>query len=382
MKDKITQNKKYALFLCSIPGIGVRTRERLLKHFGDAKGIYEGSADELGRVLSDERLKKLLEARRVWKPDEKYDELIRKGINFVTIEEENYPERLRNIADAPYGVFYIGRLPKEDRLSVAVIGARDCSEYGRYVAAELGRRLGSAGIQVISGMARGIDGISQIAALNAGGSSYAVLGSGADVCYPAQNSHIYDRLMEGGGIISTYPPGTAAMPGNFPPRNRIVSGLSEAIVVIEARIKSGTLITVDMALEQGRDVYAVPGRVTDRLSDGCNSLIRQGAEVFISPEKFIDEILERHHMKACNADRKAADAGCGSEKSSGLTMQNGLAEVAGELDFTPRDADEICSRLKNKKTVAEVSAALMQLTLMDIAQQISPGHFVLRKICN
>mgnify|MGYP002235004613 CR=1 FL=1 len=181
--------------------------------------------------------------------------------------------------------FYRGKLPDENEPAVAVIGARECSEYGRYVAEELGQYLGRAGIQVISGMARGIDGISQQAALSAGGTSYGVLGCGVDICYPAQNRRLYEELLEKGGLLSTYAPGTKPLPQYFPPRNRIVSGLSDALIVIEARQKSGTLITVDMALEQGRDVYVVPGRLTDRLSDGCNHLADAGSgSVFISGE--------------------------------------------------------------------------------------------------
>lgn len=360
--------RKYALFLCSIPYIGGRTVE----NFGDVRSIYECGEKELEGILSEGRLKKFLETREKWDVDEKYRELEHKKINFVTVEEAAYPMRLKNIPDAPYGIFYIGKLPEDKQLSVAVIGARDCSEYGRYVASELGRRLGESGIQVISGMARGIDGISQIEAVKAGGASYAVLGSGVDVCYPEQNRYIYERLKESGGVISTYPPGTEAMPGNFPPRNRVVSGLADAVVVIEARIKSGTLITVDMALEQGKDVYVVPGRVTDRLSDGCNRLIRQGAEVFLSPDDFLNELMERHGIRRPRSDRNE-NAGAGISR-----LSPELREVAEALDFNPQNIEKICRRLKNERSVTEISALLVQLTLMGLASQVSPGQFALK----
>lgn len=364
--------RKYALFLCSIPYIGGRTVEKLMENFGDVRSIYECGEKELEGILSEGRLKKFLETREKWDVDEKYRELEHKKINFVTVEEAAYPMRLKNIPDAPYGIFYIGKLPEDKQLSVAVIGARDCSEYGRYVASELGRRLGESGIQVISGMARGIDGISQIEAVKAGGASYAVLGSGVDVCYPEQNRYIYERLKESGGVISTYPPGTEAMPGNFPPRNRVVSGLADAVVVIEARIKSGTLITVDMALEQGKDVYVVPGRVTDRLSDGCNRLIRQGAEVFLSPDDFLNELMERHGIRRPRSDRNE-NAGAGISR-----LSPELREVAEALDFNPQNIEKICRRLKNERSVTEISALLVQLTLMGLASQVSPGQFALK----
>ena len=141
---------------------------------------------------------------------------------------------------------------------------------------------------MVSGMARGIDGIAQKAALEAGGASFAVLGCGVDICYPEENRELYDRLLQEGGILSEYPPGMPPEPKLFPPRNRIISGLSDLVLVIEARKKSGTLITVDMALEQGREVYALPGRVSDKLSDGCNRLIRQGAGVATCPEDILE----------------------------------------------------------------------------------------------
>ena len=168
----------------------------------------------------------------------------------------------------------MGKLPDENRPTVSIVGARNSSEYGKYAAKLFGERLAAAGVQVISGMARGVDGISQQSAIYAGGDSYGVLGSGVDVCYPEDNRRLYDSLITNGGVISEYLPGTQPKPQYFPQRNRIISGLSDVVLVIEAREKSGTLITVDMALEQGREVFAVPGRICDSLSYGCNSLIR------------------------------------------------------------------------------------------------------------
>ncbi len=213
-------------------------------------------------------------------------------IRVLLRQDAEYPERLRKIPGPPKELYVLGRVPSEQILTVALIGARDCSEYGRYVAAGLGAALGSRGIQVISGMARGIDGIGQEAALDAGGSSFGVLGCGVDICYPAGNRRIYEKLKLGGGLLSEYPPGAPPLPGHFPPRNRIVSGLADVVVVVEAREKSGTLITVDMALEQGREVYVVPGRMTDPLSAGCNKLLKLGAGLILSTEEFLDELLQ------------------------------------------------------------------------------------------
>lgn len=238
-------------------------------------------------------------------------------IAFITPFEKEYPERLRNIPDAPAGLYVRGRLPAEKNITVAVIGARDCSDYGRYVAEGLGAFLGRNGVTVVSGMARGIDGISQWAALEAGGTSIGVLGCGVDICYPSENRALFDRLLEQGTILSEYPPGMPPKAMNFPARNRIVSGLADAVVVVEARSKSGTLITVDMALEQGREVFVIPGRITDRLSDGCNKLIKQGAAVLLSPEELLEELLEWKERTGGRAEWQSDRKEAGSQKNCG-----------------------------------------------------------------
>jgi DNA processing protein len=375
--------KDYRLFICSVPWLGRKKIEKLVENFGDIQSVYEAESEELNKVLTPSQLVSFLNTREKWDFKAKAQECDSKNINFTTIEEDDYPMRLKNIPDAPYGIFYSGKMVEDDVASVAVIGARDCSEYGRYVASALGRRLGEAGIQVISGMERGIDGISQIEAINAGGASFAVLGSGVDICYPEQNRYIYGRLKECGGIISEYPPGTPAIARNFPPRNRIVSGLADAIVVVEARLKSGTLITVDMALEQGKDVYVVPGRVTDRLSDGCNKLIKQGAEIFISPDEFITEIMEKYGTYEQSKTKQSETKPQNRHDTQPLdnikiNLPDDLKEVALALDYTPRNISDIAELMKNKKSISELSGKLMQLTLMGAAVQISPGHFALR----
>lgn len=215
----------------------------------------------------------------------------------ILLTDREYPRRLLEIPQAPKQLYVRGKLPEEGVPSVAVIGARDCSYYGQEVAKRLGKLFGENGIQVISGMARGIDGIGQQAALQAGGSSFAVLGCGADICYPRQNQDLYDRLCKQGGVISEYEWGTPPRAGYFPPRNRIVSGLADAVIVVEARKKSGTLITVDMALEQGKEVYAVPGRLVDDLSSGCNYLIKNGAGILLDMEEFMEELWKQYRLK-------------------------------------------------------------------------------------
>lgn len=310
------------------------------------------------------------------------------GIRVVERGERDYPARLLEIPDPPERLYVLGRLPEEKIPSVAIIGARECSEYGSYVAARLGECMGRNGIQVISGMARGIDGIGQTAALDAGGSSFAVLGSGVDVCYPARNRRLYERLRERGGVLSEYPPGTPALSRNFPPRNRIVSGLADAVVVVEAREKSGTLITVDMALEQGKEVYAVPGRVTDALSSGCNRLVKLGAAVLLDPEELAEELrgicgrrdlAVREKVQHESVGRRRKHNGFETAMAEGnrqLLAENPLlAEIFRQLELTPKSVDHIRAALPEKYRDEQINVYLIRLCMEKLAVQVSPGQF-------
>ena len=173
---------------------------------------------------------------------------------------------------------------------MAIVGARECSPYGRQLTKEFAKKLASAGAQIISGMAKGIDGAGQIGALEEGGDSYGVLGCGVDVCYPREHIELYTELERKGGILSEQPIGTKPLPQFFPARNRIISGLSDIVLVMEAKERSGSLITADMALEQGKDIYALPGPINSQLSRGCNRLIKQGAGILLSPEDLLEEL--------------------------------------------------------------------------------------------
>jgi len=222
--------------------------------------------------------------RQDWDIDMEWDHFLEKGMGFVTIEDESYPERLKQIQNPPYALFYEGNLPNPDRYSIAIVGARQRSAYGEAVAFELAKELGKFNVNVISGLALGIDADAHKGAMEGGARTYGVLGCGTDVVYPKTNLFLYNRVKEtGGGILSEFLPGEPARPNHFPRRNRIISGLSDCVVVIEAKAKSGSLITADFALEQGKEVYAVPGRISDPLSEGCNRLIHQGCGVYLSP---------------------------------------------------------------------------------------------------
>ena len=324
-----------------------------------------------------------------------YEKLGRKGIAFYTAEDAEYPSRIRSLVHPPYGIYCLGKLPPADKPAVAIIGARECSAYGVYMAEAFGRAMAQAGVPVISGMARGIDGISQQAALSAEGQTWAVLGCGVDVCYPASNKKLYDRILEtGGGILSVVPPGTEPMKRLFPERNRIVAGLCDVLLVVEARQKSGTWITVDMALEQGKSIYAIPGRLTDRLSDGCNMLIRQGAGIALSPEDLLTELAVMWNRRG--EETELSKKGEVSErKNSRVKQEESLKRenlpgkekitrgILKYLDFEPRSADEILLQMQaagEEKTMPEVLNELVEACLAGSAKQVAGNCFVRGRI--
>ena len=264
MKEQLfNEERAYLYWLNSMDGIGAKTVRRLTDAFDNAKAVYLAGEKQVMSFLTDRQQEVYLRAKKERVPEREYEALVRSGIRFVCADDPDFPEKLRDIPDPPKALYVKGRLPESDMPSVAVVGARFCSSYGRYMARQFGSDLAMEGFQVISGMALGIDGIAQTAALEAHGASFAVLGCGADVCYPQENRDLFEELKIKGGLISEYPPGMQPCASQFPPRNRLTSGFSDMVLVIEARKKSGTLITADQALEQGKDVYAIPGRVTD-----------------------------------------------------------------------------------------------------------------------
>lgn len=283
---------KYNYWLANVQGLSRGKLCYLHEKEISAEEIYHMPLQKVRLIdgISEEEAKAISKSRRSWDVDRKWLELMEQGIGFVCMGQEEFPEKLKHIPDPPYALYYIGKLPEYEQKSVAIVGARARSAYGSEMTRILAKALSDRGIQVISGMAKGIDADAHKGALDGCGETYAVLGCGADVCYPSGHRYLYDEIIKRGGIISEYPPATEPRPWQFPARNRIISGLSDCVVVMEAKEKSGSLITADCAMEQGRDVYALPGRTTDPLSRGCNRLIRQGAGIFCSVEDFLSEL--------------------------------------------------------------------------------------------
>ncbi|MBQ6735277.1 MAG: DNA-processing protein DprA [Lachnospiraceae bacterium] len=377
MKEANRTEEMQMFLLCQAEGIGGKTLRKLLERFGSADAVFRAGKSAWEEVLTKQQCGALSALCGKGEAERRYREFARTGLSFVPFTSPAYPARLKEIPDPPKALYVRGRLPSEDVPSVAVVGARICSEYGRYMARQFGTELAQAGIQVISGMALGVDGIAQKAALMAGGASCAVLGCGADVCYPPENRELYDRLCAEGGILSEYPPGTQPQRHLFPPRNRIISGLADAVLVVEARRKSGTLITVDMALEQGKDVYALPGRATDRLSDGCNELLKQGAMIATSAADIIENFFRIGTEVKSRKERKDEENETGSLERDGrgnahFALPQQEREIMDALDITPRavaDVEEILRSRGRRIPPQELMCRLVELSLKGLVEQ-------------
>ncbi len=278
----------YELWLTNIPGIGSRKMRQLLQVFDNPQEIYGAERNELSKVkgICQRDVDAIWKSRKegIWQEIKK--EMEAQGVQYVSYLSDKFPAMCREIYNPPKQLFFRGELPREE-ICIAIVGARHCSLYGREVALQFARQLAKAGIGIVSGMARGIDGWSHQGALEAGGKTYAVLGNSVEIPYPREHQRLYQSICKHGGVISEYPPGTSPRPGFFPMRNRIISGLTQGILVVEAMEKSGSLITAKEALEQGKDVFVIPGRVGDLLSEGCNNLIQQGAYLVTKPEEIM-----------------------------------------------------------------------------------------------
>ena len=284
-------------------------------------------------------------------------------IEYIPQEDVRYPKRLRLLPGMPRGLYVCGRLPQDGCPSVAIVGARSASVYGSETARRFARKLAEAGVQIISGMAWGIDGKAHEGALEAGGDTFGVLGCGVDICYPAGHRRLYERLRTEGGLISEQPPGMPPKPGHFPARNRIISGLADLVLVVEARERSGSLITADLALEQGRDVYALPGPVNSDLSRGCNRLIQQGAGILLSPEMLLKEW------------DLAFAASVQKEDKNEKVLETPENLVYSCLGLYPKDLNQIVS--ETKLDIKEVLEKLVSLELQGYVREISKNHYII-----
>ena len=384
----ITQNQ-YAHFFYNIEGLGNRGIYKVLEKGVGCEELFKMKENQITSLIKEctgkyKIAEEIVKKRKTWDFEEKKKCLKKSGIRFVSVYDDEFPEKLKNIPDPPFALYVRGFLPDSKVPSVSIVGARMCSDYGRFMAREFGKGLALAGVQVISGMARGVDGISQKAAIEADGKSYGILGCGVDICYPEENRDVYERICQKGGLISEYHPGTDPRPNLFPMRNRIISALSDIVLVVEARQKSGTQITVDQALEQGKEVLAVPGRVTDRLSDGCNFLISQGAGVALGVQDVLDRLWKTDAcgLKAKRPDKeeKAKEEESKGNDDSQLSVEDEIEDV---VDIIPVSASTIIEKLHAKgiqMSIPELMSSLMEMTYQ--GRIIQDGVYYRKKLEN
>lgn len=367
------ENEKYMLFFSGIEGLGAARFEKITERFGSPEGVFKASDEELSEAMkgADYALSQILEKRKSYDIEGEYARIGEMCLKYYSKDHEEYPKRLKLINDPPLGLFVKGSLPKDDRPAIAIVGSRACSEYGRAMSIRFGRELGALGIDIISGMAAGVDGYAHSGALEGQGLTYAVLGCGAEMCYPRTNGKLYMQIQEKGGIISEYCPGTAPVAINFPRRNRIISALSDGILVVEAREKSGSLITVDMGLEQGKDIYALPGRIGDVLSLGCNKIIRQGARLITEPADIIAELAPKYGFLV---DRAGQGDNCVTGAGRTMGFSPNLTAVYNTLSFEPVSPSDIAA--KTGLDGAEVLGALSLLEIQGHVRNAGNGCYV------
>ena len=345
-----------------VKGIGAVRFQALLDYFGQAEIAWHAPVEALreaglsDRIVSDfARLRSSVSLEKIW------ENIQRQGIVVLTWDDEVYPRRLKEIAQPPPVLYVRGEIRLEDEWSVAIVGTRRMTSYGRQVTEEIAGALARSGVTVISGMARGVDAIAHQAALNAGGRTLAVMGCGVDRIYPPEHQCLAEQIITQGGLVSDYPPGTPPEASNFPPRNRIISGLAMAVVVVEASLKSGAMITASFAADQGREVFAVPGNINAPQSQGANRLIQNGAHPLLDVRDIL-EILDLTMVVERRTARVVLPADA---------VEARLYDILG---LEPLHVDEI--RARTDMPIEKVTSTLALMELKGMVRQVGGMNYV------
>lgn len=343
-----------------VPQIGPARIRVLLDHFGALQQAWTAPEGEVRAVLQPNLVSDFLKVRSSTDVEALYRRTTRHGIRITCWTDDSYPALLREVPAPPPVLYYRGQIIETDTTAVAIVGTRKVTAYGREMTHRIAYDLAKAGVTIVSGLALGVDGVAHRAALEAGGRTIAVLGSGIDVIYPGRHRDLAEKIADQGAVVTEYPPGTKPDRFNFPPRNRIISGFSRGVVVIEAPERSGALITVDFAAEQGRDAFAVPGPVHAPASAGCNRILREGATLVRSAE----DILEDLHIRPINQDE---------QKQVMPTLTDAERRLLAVLTSQPQHIDDIA--VKIDRSVGEVAGELMMLELQGSVHSGVGGYY-------
>ncbi|NIR52433.1 DNA-protecting protein DprA [candidate division KSB1 bacterium] len=352
------------LRLSAVPGIGPNKIRALIGRFGFSEGIFRAAPKELSGLIDRKTAERLHESDDKAFAEKQIEAMHRHGVKLITFWHKEYPSQLKHIYDPPAYLFVKGCLTATDKFSVGVVGTRQPSNYGKLVTEKLTSDLARKGLTIVSGMAYGIDTIAHTSALNSGGRTLAILGSGLDVIYPSRNKALAERISSQGAVISEFPMGTKPDWQNFPRRNRIICGLSLGTLVVEAGAKSGALITAAMALEQNKEVFAVPGNIESPSSVGTNDLIKQGAKLVTSTEDIFEEL--EHQLKGFHQqDEQVVD---------GSTLNESEKKLIRILDNEPKHVDAIAKEAG--QSTAQVLSVLLSLELKNLVKQLAGKQFV------
>ena len=357
---------KYWLAWNKIPDIGPRRFYKLLEYFGSVESAWQAKSGEISRVLnlSNKISTRLFEEKNNINPEQELDLIYKYKVNVLTIENVLYPENLKTIHYPPPVLYFKGTILEVDKNSISIVGSRKATYYGKMVAEKLSKDLALAGLTIISGMARGIDAAAHKGALSVNGRTIAVLGCGIDHIYPPENRRLAQEIQESGAVISEFPFSTLPERQNFPRRNRIISGLSLGTVVVEAAEKSGALITADFALDQGREVFAIPGNINSPLSDGSHNLIKQGAKLVNNYQDILEEIHIALPQKTAEKEMVAKDISLTAEEKIIYRL----------ITKEPTQIDEIIE--VSKLSAGKVSEILLTLELKDLIKEIEGKRFI------
>ncbi|MBC7869976.1 MAG: DNA-protecting protein DprA [Chitinophagaceae bacterium] len=353
-------DQSYWLGFSLIPGIGLKRLLRLLNYFGDLRSAWVAQEVDLHRAgLEESIIVVLRQTRAQINLDAEMAKIEKAGAWLLTFNDNDYPTTLKAIDDAPAVLYIRGVLTPTDDLALSVVGTRKATQYGRDVAHDLSKRLAQQGITIISGLAQGIDSAAHLGALAGGGRTIAILGCGVDVIYPRENRELAQKIIADGALVSEFPIGTQPISSNFPRRNRIVSGMALGVLVIEAPEGSGALITAELAAEQGREVFAVPGNILNPMSRGTNRLIQDGAKLVMQAEDILNELSVAY----TNTQTR--------EKTEQIIPANATeAAILNVLNADPIHIDDI-ARLCSL-SIPELSSTLTILELKGLAQMV--GH--------
>ncbi|MDF1519507.1 MAG: DNA-processing protein DprA [Brevefilum sp.] len=357
----MSDEKKYWIGFNLVRGIGSVRFQQIKNYFGDLSVAWNAPGESFKHAgLPSRAVTNFLRLRKQIDLDQVYESILEKDIKVLTLLDDDYPRLLKEIDQSPPVIYVKGTLSTADEFAIAIVGTRRVSEYGQQITRDASIYLAGHGLTIVSGLARGVDGIAHRHALEAGGRTIAVLGSGVDVIYPPEHRKLAEAISENGAVISDYPLGTQPEGVNFPPRNRIISGLSLGTIVVEAGDRSGALITADFALEQGRDVFAVPGNVLSPASRGTNRLIQNGAYAMVSPQDVLD-VLNLSELESIKTARQVLPA----DKTEARILQ--------VMNFEPMHIDEICNEVS--LPVDKVSAALTMMELKGLVQHVGAMRY-------